>query len=169
MGCARSARQSAGCPHILSISRSAGSSRSRYLRTHLTLEQHPPSADGERWRRALELSIVITSYTCFLFNHYYYLIVLVVPMNVLLARYLDRDDRPGFVLWLISYVLISAFLIPTSILTRLTGIDTWAFFINGAWFMYGELLMTALLLREYSRLAEDRGSSLSARSYRSAV
>lgn len=125
-----------------------------YLRTHVKLEQHPPSADGERWRRALELSIVITSYTCFLFNHYYYLIVLVIPMNVLLARYLDRDDRTGFVLWLVSYVLISAFVIPTSILTKLTGIDTWAFFINGAWFMFGELLMTALLLREYSRLTE---------------
>ena len=76
-------------------------------------------------------------------------------MNVLLTRYLDRDDRTGSCFWLVSYVLISAFLIPTSILTRLTGIDTWAFFINGAWFMYGELLMTALLLREYSRLAVE--------------
>jgi hypothetical protein len=126
-----------------------------YLRTHVRLERMPVRAEREGWRRALELSIVITSYTCFLFNHYYYLIVLAIPLNVLLARYLDRDDRGGLVLWLVSYALISAFVIPTSILTGLSGIDTWAFFINGAWFMYGELLMTALLLREYGRLAED--------------
>jgi hypothetical protein len=123
-----------------------------YLRTHWRLEQTTLSADSRRWRSALELSIVVTSYTCFLFNHYYYLIVLVIPLGVLLTRYLDRDDRAGLALWLASYVLISAFVIPTSVLTRLSGIDTWAFFINGAWFMYGELLMTALLLREYSRL-----------------
>jgi hypothetical protein len=123
-----------------------------YIRTHSTLEKLR-LAGAERWRRALELSIVITSYTCFLFNHYYYLIVLVIPFNVLLARYLGRRDWPRLAAWAAAYVLISAFVVPTSVLTRLTGIDMWAFFINGAWFMYGELILTGLLLSEYRALA----------------
>lgn len=126
-----------------------------YLRTHGSLEKQPLAVAEERWRRALELSIVITSYTCFLFNHYYYLIVLVIPFNVLLARYLDRGDWRRLALWVVAYVLISAFLVPTSILTRLAGIDMWAFFINGAWFMYGELILMSLLLSEYRGLARQ--------------
>jgi len=126
-----------------------------YLLAHVRLQRHRVApAIEERWRRALELSIVVTAYTCFLFNHYYYLIVLVLPFNVLLVRYLERSDRSRFLLWAIAYVLISAFVVPTSLLTRLTGIDTWAFFINGAWFMYGELLMTGLLLVEYWELGD---------------
>ncbi len=128
-----------------------------YLWAHWRLEQRRPGLDQpERWRRALELSIVITAYTCFVFSHYYYLIVLVIPLNVLLVRFLDRGDRWRLLLWAVSYVLISAFLIPTSVLTRLSGIDVWAFFINGAWFLLGELLLTGLLLVEYLELSASR-------------
>jgi hypothetical protein len=124
-----------------------------FLVAHLRLERVRPAGDDERWRRAFELSIVVTSYTCFLFNHYYYLIALALPLNVLLVRLLDRRAWLRLALWALAYVTISAFLVPTSILTRLAGIDVWAFFINGAWFMYGELLMMGLLLREYWELA----------------
>jgi hypothetical protein len=124
-----------------------------YLRAHWRLEHRMRSGDEERWRRALELSIVIATYSCFLFNHYYYLIVLVIPLNVLLTRYLDRADWRRLAIWVVAYILISAFVVPTSILARLSGIDVWAFFIKGAWFMYGELLMTALLLLEYWELS----------------
>jgi hypothetical protein len=128
-----------------------------YLATHLRFERLRPEADVERWRRALEFAIVTTVYSCFFFNHYYYLIVLVIPLMVLLVRYL-RGGRPvRFVLWAAAYVLISAFVVPMSVLTRATGVDVWAVYIKGAWFLWGELLLMYLLLREYRDLSAACG------------
>jgi hypothetical protein len=121
-----------------------------YLVTHARFErvvQRP--ADIERWRRALEFSIVTTVYSCFFFNHYYYLIVLIIPLAVLLTRYLTLPRTGRLVAWTVAYVLLSAFVIPTSVLTQLSGVDVWAAYIKGAWFMWGELLLMYLLLREY--------------------
>jgi hypothetical protein len=118
--------------------------------THARFErvvQRP--ADIERWRRALEFSIVTTVYSCFFFNHYYYLIVLIIPLAVLLTRYLTLPRTGRLVAWTVAYVLLSAFVIPTSVLTQLSGVDVWAAYIKGAWFMWGELLLMYLLLREY--------------------
>ena len=120
-----------------------------YLMTHWRLARTSRDWIDEQWRRAFELSIVITTYTCFLFNHYYYLIVLAIPFGVLLVRYLDRGDWRGIGLWSVAYALVSAFVIPMSILMRITGTDTWGVYIGGAWFMYGELLLMGLLLYEY--------------------
>jgi hypothetical protein len=128
-----------------------------YLLAHARLERmHPLSPHDERWRRAIEFSIVTTVYSCFLFNHYYYLIVLVIPFTVLLARYLTRNSVRGLSLWLVAYVSVSAFLVPASVLTRLTGADVWAVYIKGAWFLWGELILMALLLSEYWQLQEHR-------------
>ena len=121
-----------------------------YLVTHARFErvaQRPEEI--ERWRRAVEFSIVTTVYSCFFFNHYYYLIVLIIPLGVLLTRYLATPRAGRVVLWTIAYVLLSAFVIPTSFLTQLFGVDVWAAYIKGAWFIWGELLLMYLLLREY--------------------
>lgn len=139
-----------------------------YLRTHLRLDRAGHASERElRWRCALELSIVTTVYACFLFNHYYYLIVLIIPFNVLLVRYLSRAALHWpMAAWLLAYLLVSAFVIPTSMLSALTGADVWAIYIKGAWFMWGELILIGLLLREYWSLqkggvhrAECRGPS----------
>ena len=130
-----------------------------YLYTHWRLAQSSRDWIDEQWRRAFELSIVITTYTCFLFNHYYYLIVLAIPFGVLLVRYLDRGDWRRLGLWAVAYVLVSAFVVPMSVLTRITGRDTWELYITGAWFMYGELLLMALLLLEYWKLGAARTQS----------
>lgn len=124
-----------------------------YLVTHLRLDRLRLSADQEAWRRALEFSIVTTVCACFFFAHYYYLIVLVIPFNVLLMRYLATQDRRALAGWGVAYLCVSAFVVPTGMLSRLTGFDVWAVFINGAWFLYGELLLMVLLLSEYRRLA----------------
>jgi hypothetical protein len=126
-----------------------------YLLIHARFERRRATAAAERWRRALELSIVITVYTCFLFNHYYYLIVLIVPLNVLLVRHLSEGRTARLAVWAVAYFLIAAFIVPTSITTRLLGTDVWAFYIKGAWFLWGELLLMALLLREYSDVCES--------------
>jgi len=128
-----------------------------YLQTHWRLERRPPAAglerDHERWRRALEVSIVTTVCACFFFAHYYYLIVLVIPFNVLLMRYLSAARHRMLVPWLAAYALVSAFLVPIGVLSRIAGRDMWEPFIWGGWFLYGELLLVGLLLREYRSLA----------------
>jgi hypothetical protein len=129
-----------------------------YLVAFARLERAAPIAiETERWRRAVEFSIVTTVYSCFFFNHYYYLIVLVVPLAVLLTRYLSRGNRLRLALWATAYVLLSAFVVPTSILSRLSGADVWAFYVKGAWFLWGELLLISLLMREYWDLSIDAG------------
>lgn len=124
------------------------------MTTSWRLDRRPLGDGEEAWRRALEFSIVTTVCACFFFAHYYYLIVLVIPFNILLMRYLaNREWRP-LAVWGLAYLCVSAFVVPTGMLSRLTGFDAWAVFINGAWFLYGELLLMGLLLREYWRLAE---------------
>lgn len=128
-----------------------------YVHAHNRL-QRVVGLDSEReaWRRALEFSIVTTVYVCFLFNHYYYLIVLIVPLNVLLIRYLSGRHPLRLCAWVAAYFLISAFVVPISVLTRVFGVDVWALYIKGAWFMYGELVLMALLLREYWEVSVGR-------------
>ncbi len=127
-----------------------------YLRAHVRLER-APSLDmaTERWRRALEMSIVTAVWSCFFFNHYYYLIVLAIPFNVLLVRYLSAPSLTAFVLWGLAYLLVSAFVLPPGLLSWLTGQDAWAGYMAGGWYLYGELVLVALLLREYSRLTDQ--------------
>ena len=131
-----------------------------YLRAHFACERdRPRSTDHERWRRAFEFSIVTTICACFFFAHYYYLIVLVIPLSVLLVRYLSRADYRALAAWAIAYALLSAFVVPTGLLTRALGTDVWAHYIKDAWFLPGELLLMALLLREYVALSRSRGLS----------
>lgn len=124
-----------------------------YLSVHARLERLNVDAITEGWRRALELAIVTTVCACFFFSHYYYLILLVLPLNVLLARFLAGRRRSALALWAIAYFLISAFVVPTGLVSRLAGFDVWETYIWGAWFLPGELLLMGLLLREYRSLA----------------
>lgn len=127
-----------------------------YLVTSSRLDRGPVRAP---WRTPLEFSIVTTVCACFFFAHYYYLIVLALPFAVLLTRYLAEDNYRWLAVWVVAYILVSAFLIPTSVLTRLLGFDVWAAFIKGGWFLYGELLLVWMLMREYWRLG-TRASSV---------
>lgn len=126
-----------------------------YLVTHFRLERYARDAAGsvaEGWRRALEFSIIVTICSCFFFAHYYYLIALAIPLLVLLARFIALERRGRLAAWTLSYVLISAFVIPTGILSRLTNTDMWAQYVGGGWFLYGQLLLIALVMREYWEL-----------------
>jgi len=128
-----------------------------YLAAHARLSRGAKlTTEAEAWRRALEFSVVTTVCACFFFAHYYYLIVLVIPFGVLLVRYLAHRQWERFALWAASYVLVSAFIVPTGLLSRLSGVDTWDWYIRGAWFLYGELLLVGLLLYEYLSLAWRR-------------
>ena len=128
-----------------------------YLVAHTRLSRGPALApEVEAWRRALEFSIVTTVCACFFFAHYYYLIVLVIPFGGLLVRYLANRQWGRLAVWAAAYVLVSAFVVPTGLLSRLSGVDAWNWYIRGAWFLYGELLLMGLLLYEYLSVASRR-------------
>lgn len=127
-----------------------------YLWTHFTLERRVLTALEESRRRALEVSIIVTICSCFFFAHYYYLIALIIPFNVLLSIYLADRRKGSVVLWCGSYVLVSAFVVPITLLNLVTGSNVWESYIWQAWFLYGELLLVGLLIREYRRLAVTR-------------
>lgn len=120
-----------------------------YLATHRRLERQALPIDVERWRRAIECSIVTAVCATFFFAHYYYLILLAVPFNVLLVRYLSDRRWGALAWWAASYALVSAFVVPTSVLTRALGANAWELYISSGAFLYGELLLLALLLWEY--------------------
>ncbi|MBY0493539.1 MAG: DUF2029 domain-containing protein [Cyanobacteria bacterium] len=123
-----------------------------YLFTHARLERGGGAVDEPR-RRAIEFSIVTTVCTVFFFGHYYYLIALTIPLNILLVLYvIDRRPR-ALALWAIAYVLLGAFVVPISLLNRATGYDVWAMFTRHSIFWYGEVLLMQLLLTEYRRVA----------------
>jgi hypothetical protein len=146
-------------PHLVYLTLCAAIAAS-YVVTHVRLERAAErSPDDERWRRALECSIVISVCTCFFFNHYYYLIVLVIPLSVLLARYWRTPNPVRLAAWAVAYLLLSAFVVPTSVLARVAGTDVWAVYIKGAWFLGGELLLMFLLLLEYWGAASRRTQS----------
>jgi hypothetical protein len=134
-----------------------------YLVTHFRLERSKPSpADtiDEGWRRAIEVSIIIVICSCFFFAHYYYLIALTIPMTVLMVRFMAERRALRLIAWAVSYVLLSAFVVPTGILSRLTNTDVWARYVGGSWFLYGELLLIALLMHAYwemgARVSRER-------------
>lgn len=133
-----------------------------YLITHVRLAKAPLTSHlDEGWRRALELSIIITICSCFFFAHYYYLIALTIPYSVLLVRFMARDDRAALAAWAASYVTVSAFVVPTGILSRLTGVDVWAHYVGGGSWLAGELLLIALLMREYWLMGARRRPAIS--------
>lgn len=123
-----------------------------YLHTHFRLERIPLAAVSEARRRAIECSIITTICACFFFSHYYYLAVLIIPFNVLLAIYLADRRFGAMALWAVSYFLVSAFVVPVSILNRIAGFDVWEPFVWQAWFLWGEFLLIGLLLHEYRQL-----------------
>jgi len=127
-----------------------------YLWTHFQLERHVLAPLQEARRRALEFSIIATICSCFFFSHYYYLIALVIPYNVLLVLYLADGRLRALAPWAVSYFLVSAFVVPITLLNRVLGYDVWEPYIWKGWFWYGEVLLVVLLMLEYRRLATLR-------------
>ncbi len=123
-----------------------------YLRTHFQLERMPLSSALEARRRVVELSIITTICACFFFSHYYYLIVLVIPFNALFVLYLIDRRYGALSVWALSYFLVSAFVVPMTLMSRVAGFDVWEPYIWKAWFWYGEVLLVVLLMNEYRRL-----------------
>ena len=75
-----------------------------------------------------------------------------IPFNVLLILYLI-DRRYGALRYgRLPYFLVSAFVVPMTLMSRVAGFDVWEPYIWQGWFWYGEVLLVVLLMNEYRRL-----------------
>ena len=109
----------------------------------------------ERWRRALEFSLILAMSVGVFFGHYYYLAHLLVPFAVLFLRYVNTPGhrRRELGLLALSYLLLSGLIVPASVLTRVLGLDFWHVYMQLAVPSFGQALLIALLIHEYTVLA----------------
>lgn len=124
-------------------------------------ERRTPSASSRKWVSVWEFSLLVIAGVSFVHAHYYYLIVFLLPLTALLYWYLTRPQpwRPlKLVLWSASYLSLTAFLVPTSWVSRLIGRDAWALYLESGICLFGTVLLLALvgheLLMAASRLDE---------------
>jgi hypothetical protein len=105
----------------------------------------------ETWRRALEVSVLIVASSTLVHAHYYYLSKLIVPLGILLARYLAPRTHVWWklALWLSAYLLLAVFAVPPSLAWRLTGADVWWLYMRHTLYFPGELLLAGLVFWEY--------------------
>lgn len=126
------------------------------LFAHARLQRFALSDDDERWRRSLEVGLVLMA-PWFLYAHYYYLAFAIVPLNALLVRYLG-ELAAGHAcrrlwIWGAAYLLLSAFVVPPSVMTRILGTDYWTLYMRSNAYFFGEMLLLGMVLWEYFRLS----------------
>jgi len=121
-----------------------------------------PDPAREQSRRMLEFSLVLVVCSGMFYGHYYYLSQLIVPLNVLLIRYLSSSVRswPKLWFWVASYGLLTAFVVPPGLVTRLVGVEMWRLYMQSGVYLFGELILFALLVWEYREVTAHRRVSL---------
>ncbi len=103
-----------------------------------------------KWRSIWELSLVLMATVVVVRAHYYYLIVLLFPLIALLYRYLMYGSHWMKVAALaFAYVVLSAFVVPLSIITAASGHNAWHVYMHYNAYFYGELALFGLVLTEY--------------------
>lgn len=111
--------------------------------------------DTERWRRAWEFNAVICVFMIFFYTHYYYLTVLIVPLTAVMVRAYQQRSKALWSAWVTSYLLLSAFLLPTGALTRLLHADIFTLYLKTLAYLPGELLLLGVILYQYVSLPLD--------------
>ncbi len=109
------------------------------------------SLASERWRRVWEISLVVIVYSTFLAGHYYYLSALILPLLALFIRFTSGAaiQKTRLAIAVLAYALLSAFVLPISVLSAVFEVDVWQFYLSHQFYLVGELLLLALVLREY--------------------
>ena len=113
------------------------------------------SLESERWRRVWETSLVIIIYSTFFRGHYYYLSALTIPLVALLIRATSGAtiQKTRLALAVLAYALLGAFVLPISVLSAAFEVDFWRFYLDHQLYLFGEILLLALVLREYVELS----------------
>ena len=106
-------------------------------------------ADERKFRIVWEVSLLTIGAALMLRAHYHYFIYLTLPITALAYQF--AVTRAWVKLgWLASaYALLTAFVLPVSLSSRILGIDFWAFYTSHVLYLYGVLLLVGLLLWEY--------------------
>jgi hypothetical protein len=129
------------------------------------LERRPADTETVKWGAIWEVSILTMAGVAFVHAHYYYLIMLLLPLAALLHWYATRP-QPGrtlkLALWLAAYVLLNALIVPTSWLSALLQRDAWAAYIDSGACLLGMLLLLGLVLWEFIQLTRRTPAMLAA-------
>lgn len=119
----------------------------------LRLERAPAlPRSSEQWRRVWELSLVGIVATTFFYGHYYYLAVLILPLNAMMVRLTSSPTRQRLqlALWAVAYLLLAAFLLPPSYLSRIIGADVWKLYFASVAYFPGQIILLGLVLHQYT-------------------
>ena len=113
------------------------------------------SLESERWRRVWETSLVIIIYSTFFRSHYYYLSALTIPLVALLIRATSGAtiQKTRLALAVLAYAFLGAFVLPISVLSAAFEVDFWRFYLDHQLYLFGEILLLGLVLREYVQLS----------------
>jgi Ca2+/Na+ antiporter len=107
-----------------------------------------------KWAAIWQVSLLTIVGATLLHGHYYYLTLLLLPLLALLYRYLAAPTIPRarLALWAVAYVTLSAFMLPLPVLSSLVQRDAWAMYMDLNLYVFGELLLIALVVFEAADL-----------------
>ncbi len=105
----------------------------------------------DRWRRILEFCFFLTGSGIVFHGHYHYLSILILPLTVLVYRAVWGFNRTQVVLTLtaVAYGMLSPFVVPISLVARVTGGDPWFAYLGSGAYFFGIIVLISLLFREY--------------------
>ena len=109
-----------------------------------------------KWAAIWEFSILTIAGVAFVHAHYYYYIVFLLPLCALLYWYATRAQpwrKTKIALWVATYVLVNALIIPLSWFSAVLKRDAMDFYLNSGLCMLGTLLLLALVLWEFTHLS----------------
>lgn len=114
------------------------------------------SDEAQRWRSTWELSAVMIVYMTYVYSHYYFLIFLIVPLTAVMMRAYQQRRTGLWIAWGVSYLLLSGFLLPLSLTSRLLGVDAFTLYLQTFAYLPGILLLLATCLYEYSTIEQNQ-------------
>jgi hypothetical protein len=109
----------------------------------------------EAWRRALEVSMILLVTCGYFYAHYYYLGLLIVVINILLARYLTNRAPVRLGVLGLAYVVLSAFVIPVSLASLIAGFDVYRTYMQYGLYFIGQIALIGLVWFEYWQLSRQ--------------
>lgn len=122
----------------------------------LAERRHTWTAADRAFRIICEVSLIVFGAAFMMRAHYHYLVFLLLPIAALAYQYANNRQWTRLVCLGAAYVILSAFVVPLSVSSRLLGFDFWAFYTRHVLYLYGELTVVGLLFWEYLRLGMRR-------------
>jgi hypothetical protein len=125
----------------------------------------PPTFALMKWTTIWEFSILGIVGSTFVHAHYYYYLVFVLPLGALMYWYMTRPQpwrKLKAALLALTYLLLTAFLVPSSWLSALVKIDTWALYLDSGLYALGTVLLLGLVLWEFTTVEVAQQPALAA-------